>query len=98
MKNVNAQYLDVSTNPKIVAEHIADIIHILVQRMSPEAQARAIPNLKGKFSDMNAFEISQKNNPGGASIGASITIVKNILNGRDPYFIQSVLDELAQKL
>ena len=43
-------------------------------------------------------EMSNKKTPAGASIGTSIALVKNILNGRDGYFIKSVIDELVRLL
>jgi len=85
-------------NPKYVAEQIRDIIRIMVGRMSPEAQMRAYPNINSKLSEFNLTEISNKKSPGGASIGVSLSLVKNILNGRDPYFIRLVIDELGKTL
>jgi hypothetical protein len=85
-------------NPKFVAEQIRDIIDIMVGRMSQESIARAYPNLRSRISKMPIADMSQKKNPGGASIGVSIGLVKNILNGRDPFFIKAVLDELGRIL
>jgi hypothetical protein len=85
-------------NPKYVADEIKNIIKIMVSRMSPEAQQRAFPNIKNRLKDFNTIEISNKKNPGGASIGASLSLIKNILNGRDPYFVYLVVEELKQVL
>jgi hypothetical protein len=82
-------------NPKYVAEEIKNIIGIMVGRMSPEAQMRSFPNIANKLKQLNIVELSNKKSPGGASIGVSISLVKNILNGRDPNFIKLVLDELT---
>jgi hypothetical protein len=83
-------------DPKYVAEQIRDIIGVMVGRMSPEAQARAYPNIVSKLHELNVMEMSNKKSPGGASIGVSLSLVKNILNGRDPYFIRMVIDELSK--
>jgi hypothetical protein len=85
-------------NPKLVALCIKNIIEAMVGRMSPEAQIRAYPNIIERIKDLNAFELSQKNQPGGAAIGASISLVKTILNGRDPIFTRVVINELTKEL
>lgn len=90
--------LSLSNNPKYVAEQIRDVIHVMIGRMSIEAQHRAIPNLKGKIKNLSVPEIASKRQPGGSAIGVSISLVKNILNGKDPYFIHMVINELAKEL
>jgi hypothetical protein len=85
-------------NPKFVAQHIRNIIDVMVGRMSLESQQNAYPNLRAKIQELNIPEMSSKSQPGGAAIGASIGLVKNILNGRDPYFIKMVIDELGREL
>jgi hypothetical protein len=85
-------------DPKFVAKQIRDIIDVMVGRMSLEAQQNAYPNLRAKINNLNISEMSGKKQPGGASIGMSIGLVKNILNGRDPYFIKMVIDELSRGL
>ncbi len=85
-------------NPKYVAEQIRDIIDVMIGKMSLEARQKAYPNLKGKLNQLNVHEMSTKKTVGGSSIGASISLVKNILNGKDPYFIKMVIDELERTL
>jgi hypothetical protein len=89
---------ELTQSPAYVAEQIRDIIGVMVGRMSPEAQRRAYPNILGKLYGINVTEMSNKKSPGGASIGVSISLVKNILNGRDPYFIRLVLEELRKRM
>jgi len=83
-------------DPKYVAEQIRNIMGVMVGRMSLDAQQRAYPNLVRKINELNVHEMSTKKQPGGASIGMSISLVKNILNGRDPYFIKMVIDDLSR--
>lgn len=83
---------------KFVAEQIRDVIDVMIGRMSPEGQQSSYPNLRGRIQSLNVAEISGKGKPGGAAIGVSISIIKNILNGRDPYFIKAVIDELNKGL
>ena len=42
--------------------------------------------------------MSAKKMTGGAGIGTTIALIKNILNGSDIYFINIVIDELVKKL
>lgn len=89
---------DLSQSPAYVAEQIRDIIRVMVGRMSSDAQLRAYPNIANRLYSLNVTEMSTKKSPGGASIGVSISLVKNILNGRDPYFIRLVLEDLRKNL
>ena len=91
-----AQMLE--NNPVYVAEEISNIIKIMINSMSPDVRARSFQNVKNKLNDFNTLEIANKNAPGGAAIGVSLGLVKNILNGKDPYFINTVLTELSLRL
>lgn len=85
-------------NPQYVASQIKQIIDVMLSKMSLEARNRAYPNLAQKIQAFNPHELSMKKTPGGASIGLSISLVKNILNGRDPFFVKLVMDELSKQL
>ena len=86
------------TDPKYVAEEVAKIIRIIISKMSVESQNRARINIKNRTLMLNPQDMSQKKTPAGASIGTSIALIKNILNGRDGYFIKLVIDELTKLL
>lgn len=88
----------ITNNPLLVAKQIKAIIDVMVGRMSPEAQQRAYPNLRGRISKLDVAELNSKKSPGGAAIGISITLVKSILNGRDPMFISAVISQLSKYL
>lgn len=85
-------------NPRIVAEYIKGIIDVLVARFSQDARMRAYPNLRNKIMQLNPSELASKKSPGGAAIGVALSLVKNILNGRDPHFINLVMTNLARIL
>ena len=86
------------SNPQYVAEKIFDIIQIMVSSMPYEKWQGSYLSIYDKINEMNTLELSNKRSPGGASIGVSISLIKNILNSKDPYFIRLVLDELSKKL
>jgi nanoRNase/pAp phosphatase (c-di-AMP/oligoRNAs hydrolase) len=85
-------------NPTYVANVISDIIYVMISSMPYESRYFSYSSINEKINDMNIMEISNKKSPGGAPIGASISLIKNILNSKDPYFIKLVLDELSKKL
>ena len=92
----NSQILE--SDPVYVAEQLHNIIKIMVNRMSFETRRRSYDNVASRIQDFNTVEIANKKSPGGASIGVSLGLIKNVLNGRDPYFINIVLSELATRL
>ena len=85
-------------NPTYVADQLHSVIKIMISSMSPEARQRSYGNVSKKFEEFNVMEIAGKKSPGGAAIGVSLSLVKNILNGKDPYFINIVLSELMIRL
>ena len=92
------KYSQMEGNPQYVAEKIFDIIQIMVSSMPYEKWHGSYSSIYEKINEMNTLELSNKKSPGGASIGVSISLIKNILNSKDPYFIRLVLDELSKKL
>jgi hypothetical protein len=85
-------------NPKYVAEQIRDIVDVIIGRMSIESKNKAYPNIRSRVYKLPVADISSKKNPGGAAIGVSIGLIKNILNGRDQVFIRMVINELMKVL
>ena len=85
-------------DPKFVAKYIAGIILIMISKFSMKSRLNARSNIRRRVSLMNIQEMSNKKTPAGASIGTSIALVKNILNGKDPYFIKTVIDEIQKNI
>jgi len=85
-------------NPVYVAEQLHRMIQVMISRMSPESRNKSYQNVSSKLEDFNVVEIASKKAPGGAAIGVSLGLVKNVLNGKDPYFINTVLKELIIRL
>ena len=86
-------------DPMYVADAIVKVIKIMVSLISAEKRPNSLKNISTKiFEDFNSFEISQKKAPGGAAIGVSLALIKNILNSRDEIFIRIVLDEVRKRL
>lgn len=89
---------DLTSSPQFVANKIYDVISVMVNRMSVKSRPGAYKSIGEKLKNFNVIEIANKNSPGGASIGVSLSLIKNILNGRDGHFIKMVIDELLNKL
>ena len=94
--NKSAQILEM--NPSYVADQLHKIIKIMLAKISPEKRSNSFKNVADKLSDFNVLEISNKKAPGGAAIGASLGLVKNVLNSKDSYFVNVVLKELIKRL
>lgn len=85
-------------NPVYVAEQLHSMIKVMISRMSPESRMKSYQNVSSRLEEFNVVEIASKKAPGGAAIGVSLGLVKNVLNGKDPYFINTVLKELMIRL
>lgn len=94
--NKSAQILEM--NATYVAEQLYKIIKIMLAKISPEKRGKSFKNVADKLSEFNVLDIASKKAPGGAAIGASLGLVKNVLNSKDSYFINVVLKELIKKL
>tara|TARA_B100000131_G_C17625670_1_gene413730 strand:- start:49 stop:336 length:288 start_codon:yes stop_codon:yes gene_type:complete len=92
------KYSQANDNPVYVAKEIAKVISIMINRMPYESRPNSYRSVRDKLKELNVIELSNKKSPGGASIGVSISLIKNMLNGRDPYFIRSVIMNLAKYL
>jgi hypothetical protein len=91
-----AQILE--SDPVYIANQLTSIIRIMLSRISNKSRPKSFLNIKNKLKYFNTMEISRKKNPGGAAIGVSLGLVKNVLNGKDPYFINVVIQELIKRL
>ena len=92
----SAQYVE--NDPVYVAKQIISIIDIMINRMKPESRVGSYGNLYDKISDINPAELAAKKSPGGAALGISISLLKNILISRDPFFINVVKQEVLKRL
>ena len=82
-------------DPRFVAEKIFEIIKIMLSRMKLESRPKSIQKIREKIKDYNPIELSNKKSPGGAAVGVSLALIKNMLIARDTFFIKGVIDELT---
>ena len=81
-----------------IGHYISNVIKFLMSKISDENKARSMSRLKGKLINLNSNELANKDMPASASIGQSITFVKNVLFNHDPSFIKEVLRHTVNKL
>jgi hypothetical protein len=84
-------------NPQEVGASLARVINILMDKL-PHDKAGALQNMRGKLSKINPTDIALSNMPETAAYGQSITLVKTLLNGYSPKYIQQVLHHTIQHL
>lgn len=77
------------------AKYIADFIKFFISKINPESRAKTLRNLADKITHLNEMELASKKMPASASIGQSITFVKNILIEHDAGYIREVLNHIA---
>jgi len=77
------------------AESILKIINFLLFRVPQNNKTKFLQRIRGKIQRIPAGQISVKKMPQTASIGQSISLVKNILFGLNPFFVQRVINEIA---
>lgn len=85
-------------SPTYVADQLASVIKIMLQRIKPESRLKSLNSIRDKIKDFNIPEIANKKSPGGAAIGVTLSLVKNMLMARDEFFIDAVLRELILRL
>ena len=85
-------------DPIYVAETLAEIIKIMISKISEGKRLKSMQSVRRKLQDFNVMELAGKKAPGGAAIGVSLGLVKNVLNNNDPYYINVVLQELIRRL
>ena len=79
------------TNSKELAKVIIVFVNTLLNRVKPQSKQLFKRRIKNKFYNINLFELAGKKLPPTATIGNAITIVKQLLMGQDPVFINEVM-------
>lgn len=96
--NLDKQAQLVEMDPIYVADQLHKVIKVMISRMAFDKRDGSYRNISNRLQEFNTLELANKKSPGGAVIGVSLSLVKNVLNGRDPYFINLVLSELTKRL
>jgi predicted transcriptional regulator len=85
-------------DPVTAGQGIASIIKFLLKRIDPMTRQQSTNKLRDRIWHLNELEMSSKKSPVSASIGQSISFIKNILNGRDSKYIRETLKHIVGNL
>ncbi len=78
-------------DPDTAGKGIASIVKFLLKKIKPENRQVITNKMRDRIWNLNELDMASKKSPVSASIGNSISMVKNILNGRDPKYIRETL-------
>lgn len=85
-------------SPEVAGRAIAAIIRFLLKRISVEKLPNNLMALKQKILTMRENEMSLKKSPPTAALGQSLTLIKTLLNGKDPNYIRRTLEHIVGNL
>lgn len=78
-------------NPDDVADTIVRIIYHFAQKVKPDSQANYLRNFAEKLRKIDDISLSTRKKNPGAGLGASISIIKNLLAGHNRLEINKIL-------
>ena len=85
-------------DPFYVSDRILDIIKIMIFSMKFESRPSSYKKIRKKLEEFDPLTMSGKKSPGGAAIGVSLALIKNILNSKPELFIRTVLEDVKKKV
>lgn len=85
-------------DPVTAGQGIASIIKFLLKRIDPMSRQQSTNKLRDRIWHLNELEMASKKSPVSASIGQSVSFVKNVLNGRDSKYIRETLKHIVGNL
>lgn len=77
---------------------LAQIINFLLRKIKFESRPKFKNKIREKLLQLNFYEMSEKSSPPTAAIGQAITFVKTILNGQNPDYVKSVINQITKSL
>ena len=87
----------ISDNPEEVGRIVADIMKVILARMSKD-KLSVYNNMRTKILNLNVAEISNTRMPDTAAYGQALTLIKTLLNGYDSEFVKKVLISASKYL
>ena len=95
---IKTAYILSEMNPNDLADSILRVIYHFAQKVEQENQANYVWSLKQKLQELDPVAVSGKKRNPGAGIGASISVIKNILSGEDPHVVHHALNSVFEGL
>ncbi len=85
-------------DPAFAGRAIAEIIKFLMRKIPYEQRPSRVIAMRPKILGMDEYEMASKKSPATASMGQSITLIKTLLNGKDPAYIRKTLENIVGNL
>jgi hypothetical protein len=85
-------------DPFYVSDRILDVIKIMLYSIKFENRPNSYKKIREKLEEFDPLTMSGKKAPGGAAIGVSLALIKNILNSKPELFIRTVLNDIKKKV
>ena len=78
-------------SPQDLSKSILRLIYHFAQKVKPENQNSYIDSMKARLATLNLGELSSKKRNPGAGVGATLSIIKNLMGGATPDTIQQTM-------
>jgi hypothetical protein len=85
-------------DPNIAGKRLAEIIKFMLKRIKPESRPKIYEKMREKILLLNPDEISNKKTPATSAMGQSLTFLKTVLIGNEPYYIRQILINIAKNM
>jgi transcription termination factor NusB len=88
----------INSDIEITGKGIAEIIQFILRKVPYQKRPYAIMKIRQKIWNLDEYDIASKKSPDTASIGQAITFIKTLLNGRQPGYVRSVINEVVKRI
>lgn len=85
-------------DPAFAGRSIAEIVKFLMRKIPFEQRPHRMLGMRQKVLELDEYEMANKKSPETASMGQSITLIKTLLNGKDPMYIRKTLENIVGNL
>jgi len=85
-------------DPEFAGRAISDILKFLMRKIPYEQRPHNFMSMRQKILDLDEHDMASKNSPVTASMGQSLTMIKTLLNGKDPGYIRKTLEQIVRHL
>jgi len=85
-------------DPAFAGRAISEIVKFLMRKIPYEQRPHRVLSMRQKILELDEYDMANKKSPETASMGQSITLIKTLLNGKDPMYIRKTLENIVGNL
>jgi hypothetical protein len=85
-------------DPTFAGRAISEIVKFLMRKIPYERRPHSMMSMRQKILELDEYEMASKKSPVTASMGQSITLIKTLLNGKEPAYIRKTLEHIIGNL